>query len=488
MHHRLPQEPLPTGNVYLGGEWLETDSRLKVESPTNGQIIGEVSLASASHFVTAIDGAQQAFHATRKLSSYQRSAALFKLSELLQQQSERFAQLMTWELGKCIRDSRIEVARAIGVFATAAEESKRIGGEIIDLDWTAGNENRLGLVRRFPIGVIAGITPFNFPLNLVAHKIAPAIASGNCIIIKPASKTPFIALALAELIDRIEYPKGAISIMPAHASQTTPFISDPRVKMISFTGSDTVGWEIRRNAAGKKVALELGGNAAVVVAEDGDLNRAAKRIVSGAFGVAGQSCISVQRIYLQRSIASLMTDLLIHETQQLVVGDPFDDSTDIGTMVDSSAVEKAHALVQSAVAAGGQVICGGITAETNRLTFVPTLLSNVPDSHPLCLQEAFAPIAIIERYDSLSEVIDKINKSPFGLQAGIFTRRLSDALRCWRDIECGGIIVNDIPTWRVDQMPYGGMKRSGIGREGIRYAIEEMTEPKLLAIRPEEEH
>jgi len=386
---------------------------------------------------------------------------------------------MSLEVGKAIRDSEIEVNRAIQVFTIAAEEAKRIGGEIMDLDWIPGTEKRMGLIRRFPIGVIAGISPFNFPLNLVAHKIAPAMASGNCIILKPAPKTPLMAMMLAELIDKSEYPKGAISVMLGSNENLEPLIRDERVKLITFTGSDKVGWMIKEKAGKKKVVLELGGNAGVIVADDADLDYATERIIKGAFGQAGQSCISVQRIFVQEDIYEKYLKLFVDKTKKLKIGDPLDRKTDIGTMVSEQAVKNTAEIVNQAKKEGAKVLTGG-TADGG--FYQPTIITNVKSTMDVCSKEAFAPIATVEKYKTFEQAVDKINDSEFGLQAGVFTNRLKDVFYAFNHIDAGGIVINDVPTFRADQQPYGGVKNSGLGREGIRFTIEDMTEIKILSM------
>ena len=383
------------------------------------------------------------------------------------------------ELGKAYKDSRLEVTRAIGVFRVAAEEAKRIGGEIVDLDWSPGSEQRLGLVRRFPMGVIGGISPFNFPLNLVAHKVGPAIASGNTIVLKPASKTPIIALMLAEIIDKTEHPTGAVSVLPGSSQESAPLLDDPRVKLITFTGSSEVGWWIKEHAGHKEVVLELGGNAGVAVADDADLDFATTRLLYGAFAAAGQSCISVQRIYVHEKIYDKFLTIFKAKVKKLKVGDPLDPKTDIGTMVERPAVENTLATIKEAVKGGARILTGG-KAKGNLLE--PTVLTDVKSSMDVCSKEAFAPLAVVQKYKTFKKVIDEINNSEYGLQAGIFTNRMKDVFYAFKNVECGGVVVNDIPTYRADHQPYGGMKNSGMKREGVRYSIEDMTELKILSM------
>ena len=465
--------------LYLGGKWVDRKEKIKVESPYDGKLVGEVAMASKSDFTKAIELADKAFAETRGLPSYAREAACKSVAEGLKKNFDKFAKTMSMEVGKAIRDSEVEVNRAIQVFTIAAEEAKRTGGEIMDLDWVPGSENRMGLVRRFPIGVISGIAPFNFPLNLVAHKVAPAMASGNCIVLKPAAKTPLVAFMLAELIDKTDYPKGAVSVIVGTNENAEPLIKDERVKLITFTGSDKVGWWIKENAGKKKVVLELGGNAGVVIADDAELDFATERVVKGAFGQAGQSCISVQRIFVQESIYDKFMKMFVDKTKKLKVGDPLDRKTDIGTMVSAQAVKNTAAMVNDAKKAGAKVLAGG-TAEGG--FYQPTIVTNVKSSMDVCSKEAFAPIATVEKYKSFEQAVKKLNDSDFGLQAGVFTNRFKDVFYAFNHVDAGGIVINDVPTFRADQQPYGGMKNSGLGREGIRYTIEDMTEIKILSM------
>jgi glyceraldehyde-3-phosphate dehydrogenase (NADP+) len=467
--------------MYLAGEWVDRGEQIRVESPYDNSMVGSVAAASAEDYSIAISRAYETFELTRELPAYTREAACRQIADDLERNAESFARSISLEMGKAIKEARSEVARAIGVFRVSAEEAKRVGGEIIDLDWGAGSEHRLGLSRRFPRGVIGGITPFNFPLNLVAHKVGPAIASGNCMVIKPASKTPIVALMLAELIDRTDYPKGAISILPGSGKSAAPLLSDERVKLITFTGSAEVGWWIKSHAGKKPVVLELGGNAGVAIADDADLEFASTRLMFGAYAAAGQSCISVQRIYIQESIYERFVAMLVEKTAKLRTGNPLEPSTDIGPLVDDLSADRTRQFIDEAVAGGARILCGG---KIDGRMCEPTLLENVTPTMSLHCREAFAPVAIVDRYRDFREVVAKINDSEFGLQAGIFTNRMSDIMYAFKRIETGGVVINDVPTYRVDQMPYGGVKSSGLGREGVRYAIEDMTEPKLLVINP----
>ncbi len=465
--------------LYLGGEWQGRKSSIRVESPYDGRLVGTVAAASGEDYTEAIRIAHETFSTTRELPSYKREETCLAIAEGLDRNRDKFATMMTRELGKSLKDSKAEVGRAIGVFRVAAEEAKRVGGEIIDLDWNPGSEERLGLVRRFPRGVIAGISPFNFPLNLVAHKIAPAIASGNTIVLKPASATPILAIMLAELIDKTDHPRGAVSILPGSSKDAAPLLEDPRVKLITFTGSSEVGWWIKQHSGKKEVVLELGGNAGAVVADDADIEYAATRLVLGAFAVAGQSCISVQRIYVHEKVYNRFLRLFKSNVEKLKVGNPLDPTTDVGAMVSRQAVKDAMGMVHQALAGGARIVTGG---KARRAIMQPTILTNVRALMDVCAKEAFAPLVVVRKYRSFKKVVDEINNSVYGLQAGVFTNRLDDIFYAFKQVECGGVVINDIPTYRADHQPYGGMKDSGLGREGVRYSIEDMTEVKILSM------
>jgi acyl-CoA reductase-like NAD-dependent aldehyde dehydrogenase len=465
--------------MYLGGKWVDRKKKITVNNPYDDSAVGTVAAASKEDYTDAIALADEAYRLTRELPSYKREQVCLQIAAGLENGVEEFARLMAAELGKAYKDSRLEVLRAIGVFRVAAEEAKRVGGEIIDLDWNAGSEGRMGLVRRFPVGVVAGISPFNFPLNLVAHKIGPAIASGNTIVLKPASKTPIIALMLAELVDRTDHPKGAVSILPGASDDARPLLEDPRVRLVTFTGSCEVGWWIKKHAWQKEVVLELGGNAGVAVADDADLDWAVARVLYGAFAAAGQSCISVQRIYVHEAVFDRFLKLLKAGVKKIKVGDPIDPGTDVGTMVDCKAVENTQALIRTAVRGGARVVVGG---KAHGAQLEPTVLVDVQDTMDVCSKEVFAPLAVVQKYATFEQVVAAINDSEYGLQAGIFTNRMNDIFHAFSNIECGGVVVNDVPTYRADHQPYGGMKKSGVRREGVRYAIEDMTEIKILSM------
>jgi glyceraldehyde-3-phosphate dehydrogenase (NADP+) len=465
--------------MYLGGQWVDRTKKIKVVSPYDGSVVGQVAAASKKDFTEAIKIAHKTFQQTRELPAYKREQTCLAIAAGLEKNHDKIATMMSRELGKSLKDARGEVTRSIGVFKVAGEEAKRVGGEIIDLDWSPGSEERMGLVRRFPRGVIAGISPFNFPLNLVAHKIAPAIASGNTIVLKPASSTPIVALMLAELIDRTDHPKGAVSILPGSSRESSPLLDDPRVKLITFTGSSEVGWWIKEHSGKKEVVLELGGNAGVAIADDADLEFATTRLLYGAFAAAGQSCISVQRIYVHEKVYTRFLRMFKAKVLKLKVGKPLNPRTDIGSMVSREAVKASMEMVRAAVDSGAKLLTGGTARGA---VMQPTVLTNVKSSMDVCSREAFAPLAVVQPYKSFKKVVDEINNSEYGLQAGIFTNRMRDVFYAFKHIECGGVVVNDIPTYRADHQPYGGMKNSGLGREGVRYSIEDMTEIKILSM------
>lgn len=465
--------------MYLAGKWTSSKNKIRVESPYDDSHVGTVAAASEKDYTRAINAAHKAFETTRNLPSYVRERICQSIADGILKNKEKLARTMALEMGKAIRDARVEVERSANCFHVAAEESKRVGGEIMDLDWVPGSEERVALVRRFPVGVVAGISPFNFPLNLVAHKVAPAIASGCPIVLKPASKTPIVALMLAEIIDKTELPKGALSVLPGSSRESSPLIKDPRVKVITFTGSSPVGWWIKENSGDKRTVLELGGNAGVAVADDADVDFAVTRLIYGAFGQAGQSCISVQRIFVHDKVYNRFIRKYRAAIKKIKMGNPLNDKTDVGPMVDIESAKRTEKWINEAIAGGAKLLAGG---KRRKRMLQPTLLGNVKTSMNVCSQEAFAPMAVVFKYRNFKAMIKQINNSEFGLQAGLFTQRIKDIFYAFKYVETGGVIINDIPTYRVDHMPYGGVKKSGMGREGIKYGIEDMTEMKLLGL------
>jgi glyceraldehyde-3-phosphate dehydrogenase (NADP+) len=413
------------------------------------------------------------------LPTYKRAALLFKLADLMERRKDEFAQLLCAEAGKPIRDARVEAERGVFTLRVAAEEAQRMGGEQIPLDLMASSQGRFGVTRKVPIGPIAGISPFNFPLNLALHKLAPAIASGNTIVLKPPTYDPLTMLTFAELVSELELPPGAVSIMPMDRELGDRLVTDERFKLLSFTGSPDVGWGMKERAGKKKVVLELGGNAGVIIDRDANLEFAAQRVITGAFAYAGQVCISVQRAYIHEEVVDAFTERIVAAAQNVKVGDPADPATDVGPMIDERAVQRIDGWVRSAVSEGARVLTGG---RGNGRFYEPTVIVDAKRQSAVCAREAFAPIINLFPFSDWSDGLDQINDSVYGLQAGVFTANLEHALQAFDRLEVGGVIINDIPTYRIDHMPYGGVKDSGLSREGLRYAIEDMTETRLMVV------
>lgn len=464
---------------FINGQWQESTTLKEIFSPYDNRIVGQVFWASQDQVKQAIEAATKAFDLARKIPSYERARILEEIASGLKKRREELARSIALQAGKPIRDSRAEVDRAILTFDLASEEARRIGGEIIPLDLNAFSLNRWGLVRRFPLGPITAITPFNFPLNLVAHKVAPALASGNTILLRPASQVPITSLLLAEIVAEAGLPAGIFNVVPCDYQAAQSLISDERIKMITFTGSSSVGWEIKARAPKKRVTLELGGNAALVVEPEADLNFAISRAVTGAFAYAGQICISIQRLFLHEKIYDRFMADFVAKTKALKLGDPLEETTDVGPMINEAAARQTEEWVNEALSKGARIVCGGKRMGS---MFEPTILEKVEPQCRISWLEAFAPIVVVYSYKDFEKALAEVNNSIYGLQAGIFTNDLKKAWLAFETLDVGGVIINDIPTYRIDHMPYGGVKESGTGREGLRYAIEEMTELKLLAL------
>jgi len=463
--------------VLISGHWLETGDAIEVHSPYDDALVAVVHRAGPKEIEQAIAAAVEAFQVTRKLPSWKRAEVLMKVSQGIAARREELARTIALEAGKPIRTARLEVDRAAFTFQVASEESKRMYGEVVPLDWLPGNEGRVGQVMHVPLGPIVGIAPFNFPLNLVAHKVAPALAAGNPIILRPASATPVSALKLGEIILESGWPEGGYAVVTSATKDAAPLVEDPRIKLLTFTGSPAVGWALKARAGMKRVTLELGGNAGVIVHDDADLKYAAERVAWGGFSFAGQSCISVQRVYVAQNVYEDFVDDLVPRVKTLVVGDPLDEKTDVGPMIDAGAAERLEGWVQEAKAGGAAILAGGSRKGT---LFAPTLLASLEESMSISCQEAFGPIVGLYPYKDVYQAIKNVDNSEFGLQAGIFTNDLNIVQKAFDEIQVGGLMVNDVSTFRIDHMPYGGVKQSGMGREGLRYAIEEMSEMKLL--------
>jgi len=468
-----------TQGFYLQGKWIEEGTPVEIHAPYDGTPLAQVFQGTREHAERAIQAAVRAFGSTRRLPAFERQRVLRSIAQQITARKEEFARTLAQESGKPLKQARTEVDRGIFTFTVAAEETTRIPGEYLSLDWQQFTSGRWGIVRRFPIGPIAGITPFNFPLNLVAHKVAPAIASGCPIILKPAPQTPLTALLLAETVEQAGLPDGAFQVLPLSNEDASLLVTDDRIKLISFTGSAPVGWDIKRRAGKKKVVLELGGNAGVIVHSDADLAWAAERCVTGGFSYAGQTCISVQRILIERPAFTKFRDLLLAGVSKLKVGDPVDDTTDLGPLIRESDAVRATQWVQEAVQDGATLLCGG---KRRGSVMEPTVITGTrPDMKVNC-QEIFAPVVTLEAYEDFAQALRLINESPYGLQAGVFTRDAGRIFQAFEELEVGGVIAGDVPSFRIDHMPYGGVKDSGLGREGLRYAIEDMTEPRLLVM------
>jgi acyl-CoA reductase-like NAD-dependent aldehyde dehydrogenase len=459
------------------GEERPTGDTVVVASPYAGSPVALVHRAGPAEVEDAIAAAVDAFRVTRKLPSWRRAEILERVSGALAEQKEEFARTIALEGGKPVKTARLEVERASFTFKVAAEEAKRIYGEVVPLDWLPGTEGRVAHVRRIPLGPIAGITPFNFPLMLVAHKVAPALAAGNPIVLRPASQTPVSSLKLARLVLEAGWPEDGIAVVPSSTDDARPLVEDDRIAMLTFTGSPAVGWPLRSRAGRKRVTLELGGNAPVIVNADANAAYAAERIAWGGTIQSGQSCISVQRVYVHADLWDKLVPDLVERIGGLKAGDPLDEDTDVGPLIDETALDRVESWVREAVDGGARVLAGG---ERDGTVWQPTVLANVSETMRVACEEVFAPLVGLFRFEDVGEAIRAAGTSSFGLQAGLFTNDVSVIERAFDEIHVGGLMVNDVPTFRVDHMPYGGVKQSGFGREGLRYAIEEMTELKLV--------
>ena len=465
--------------LLIGGAWKEAGEPLDVISPATGEVVGRTYQADAATLEEAVQATVRAFEVTRKLPAYERAGILRKIAEGITTQQEEIARLMALESGKPIRDCRVETVRAAFVFNQAANEVERLGGDVIPLDLMASSKGRLGITRRVPVGPVLGISPFNFPLNLAVHKIAPAIAAGCSILLKPPSADPLTMLHVAHIIADAGVPAGAVNVVPTNRTLGDKLVEDERFKLLTFTGSMDVGWRMKAMAGKKKIVLELGGNAAVIVDKDADLEFAAKRISTGAFSYAGQTCISVQRVYVHEAVADTFLAKLKANTEALKLGDPLEETTDVGPMIDEKALERTAQWVQEAIDEGATVVTGG---KRQGYFFQPTILTDVQRESKVCSREVFAPIVDVFTFQEFDEALKSVNDSDYGLQAGVFTQNLEHAFHAFNKLEVGGVIVNDISTYRIDHMPYGGVKESGLGREGLKYAIEDMTELRLMAL------
>jgi acyl-CoA reductase-like NAD-dependent aldehyde dehydrogenase len=469
--------PSMTIEIYCAGKFITTSHSHKVMNPFNNSEINNTFLAGEAELETAIVAAVKISEELAETPSYIRYGILKQISEELFLMRQQFAELITFESGKPIKSALAEVDRSIQTFTVAAEESKRLPSEYISIDWTPAGAGKEGLVKYFPIGIVAGIAPFNFPLNLAVHKIAPAIAAGCPIILKPSSLTPLSTLLLAKIIDNTALPKGAVSILPMDRQTGNKLVTDDRIKLLSFTGSPEVGWKMKYEAGNKKVVLELGGNAGVIISRGTDLEMAAKKCVAGGFSYAGQVCIHTQRIYVLENMFAEFTSKFVELTKELKQGNPSNPETDITVMIDEANAIRVENWIQQAVNEGAKILAGG----TRDKSYVqPTVLTGTNENMMVCSAEVFGPVVVIEPVKDFNEAVNRINSGRFGLQAGVFTDSITEMNLAFNKLQVGGVIINDVPTFRVDHMPYGGIKDSGFGREGVKYAMLDMMEPKLL--------
>ncbi len=461
------------------GEWVDRDDKIPVVNPYDGCVVDTVPRAGADDLEKALSGAEEGFRRMSRLSSLDRYAILNRAAEVMESRAEEIAIVMSKEVGKTIREARGEVSRAVQTMTLSSEEAKRIYGETVPFDAAPGGQSKMGFVVRVPLGIVGAISPFNFPLNLVCHKVGPALASGNAVVLKPASATPLSALLLAEVLLEAGLPPTCLTVITGSGGTIgMGLVRDKRVRMITFTGSLEVGKEIARNAGLKKLTMELGSNSCAVVMKDADLERAVDRIKVGGYALAGQVCISVQRVLVQEEVFRPFLEMLTTAVESIRTGDPLDSSTDMGPMIDEESASKTEEWVKRAVQSGAKLVTGGGRSGT---MFEPTILRDVPRETDLWFKEVFAPVVVVNPFKTLEDAIEAANDSEYGLQAGIFTKDLDSAIEAARRIDVGGFMVNEVPTYRADLMPYGGVKGSGLGREGPKYAVQEMTELKTIA-------
>ncbi|MGQ3228750.1 MAG: aldehyde dehydrogenase family protein [Blastomonas fulva] len=466
--------------LYLNNEAQQPNTDLEVTDKFTGEVAFRVAQADAATIDAAIAGAVEAAEPMARMPSYERQEVLNHCVTRFKERSEELAYALCVEAGKPIKDSEGEVSRLIDTFRIAAEESVRMTGEVQTMDISSRAKGYRGMWKRVPIGPCSFISPFNFPLNLAAHKIAPAIAVGCPFVMKPASRTPLGAIIMGEVLAETNLPKGAFSILPASRDGADLFTTDDRLKLLSFTGSPDVGWDLKARCGKKKVVLELGGNAAVIIDADANLNDAMERVIFGAFYQSGQSCIGVQRILIHADVYDRFRDMLVAKAKTLIAGDPKDRDTFIGPMIHVKEATRLDGWVQEAVSLGGTLLCGG---KRDGAMLEATLLENVPHEAKIVTEEAFGPVAVLSSFTDFGAAMAEVNNSKFGLQAGVFTRDLFKMFDCWDHLDVGGVVINDVPSFRIDNMPYGGVKDSGLGREGIRFAMEDMTEIRNLLIR-----
>jgi len=463
--------------IYLAGQFIETDKTLKVYCPYTGELFATTYRAGEKELNKAIEAALLVKKEMKQIPAFRKSAILSHIKQRLIEMKETFAETITAESGKPIRNARTEVDRSIGIFTVASEEAKRLPREYFGIDWVSSGEGKEALVKFFPVGVVAGISPFNFPLNLAVHKIAPAIAAGCPIILKPSSSTPLSTLLLSTLLDETDLPPGAVSILPMDREIGNKLITDERIAMLSFTGSPDVGWKMKEQSGKKKVTLELGGNAGVIVSDSADLELTVKKCLNSSFTYSGQTCIHSQRIFVQEKIFGKFLHEMKQGAEELIVGDPMNDETDLSVMIDEQNAQRVEKWVNQAIEKGARLVTGGSRIKN---LYNPTILTGTDNSMKVCSEEVLGPVVVIESYESYKDALRMINETRFGLQAGVFTNRIDEMNKAFNELEVGGVILNDGPTFRADHMPYGGIKDSGFGREGVKYAIFEMMESRVL--------
>jgi acyl-CoA reductase-like NAD-dependent aldehyde dehydrogenase len=468
-------------SCFIDSKWLPTRDHLSVHSPWSGEVVGEVCLAGPEEWDAAIVSAQEAAKVLKKWSSQERRELLEGMAAGVKSRRDEFVRTIVAEGGKPLTYSRGEMARGVTTLTLAAEEVSRIGGEVLPLDLIQAATGRWGITRRFPVGPVLGIAPFNFPFNLVAHKVGPSLAAGNPIIVKPASATPLTALKLAEVYEEAGGPPGGLQVLPSRTELAERAVADDRLTVLSFTGSATVGWHLKNRAGRKKVILELGGNAACIIDADADLKQAAHRTAIGAFAHAGQVCIAVQRVLVHQKVYEKFSQIFQDTiAQEIAAGDPVRQETVVGPFIDAGAAMRVRDWVAEALKGGANLLTGG-QGEGNLMP--PTVLTNVTRDMKVWREEIFGPVATLTPFEGFDEALELANDSVYGLQAGVFTNTLAHAWRAFEALEVGGVVINDAPIFRLDHMPYGGVKASGLGREGVRYAVEELTEIRLLALK-----
>ncbi len=467
--------------LWINGQWVDTKESYELTSPYDGKVIAKVAKATPQDVAYAIESAQEAFKKFKSSTAYERAEILYRVVNIMRGRRQEFAEILALEAGKPLSAGLTEIDRTIATYQFAAEAAKQVSGETIPMDAAPGVSDRIGWTRRVPLGVVSAITPFNFPFNLVAHKLGPAFAVGNAVVLKPATQTPLSSIVMAEIFKEAGLPDGMLQIVTGSGSELSDIlVTHPLVKKVTFTGSGTVGLKIKEKVGLRKVTLELGSNAGLIIEPSAPIEKIVDRCVGGAFGFAGQVCISLQRIFVHQSIYEQFTKAFVETTEKLVVGDPMDENTDVSAMINPKEVTRITEWIEEAKAQGATVATGGTFTER---TLTPTVMTNVKPDMKIVCQETFAPIVSIVPYETFDKAIDLLNKSDLGLNAGIFTNNLEDAMRAADELEAGAVIINDVPTFRIDNMPYGGIKKSGYGREGIKFAVQEMTEMKFITIK-----